>query len=181
MKAQKIKLRRLRPLAALAVIAAATVAVSSAQSPPASLAGRLFSTRVARVAHGQATSCPGSPVTPTAGPQKTVEEVGLDTSALTMSRSLRGMYAVAALAVVDRASAEGAALQIVAFGASGVGASLLFQGSFAPTSVDDVYNEAAANRRCSRLRCPQWPGAQTRSRRPRPGAAVWFRWRPCLW
>jgi hypothetical protein len=76
-------------------------------------------------------------------------ELGIDVTSSTSNEDLHALYRAAALAVVDRAAAERAALRIVAFGASGVGATVLFDGSFAPAAATEVENLAAANRaRC---------------------------------
>ena len=74
------------------------------------------------------------------------EAVYVDVTGSTSSPTMRRLYAAAAVAVVERAVAEKAALRIVAFGASGVGARVLFDGSFADTSADEVFNLAARNR-----------------------------------
>ena len=94
-------------------------------------------------------ACPGHPVMAIAAPQVAVEEVGLDVSASAASKTLHALYEQAALAVVDRAAEEKAALRVVAFGASGAGATPVFQGSFAPKTSEEVYNLAEENR----LRC----------------------------
>jgi hypothetical protein len=92
------------------------------------------------------TPCSGSPVTAIQTPQSNVEDLGLDVSVSTQSRALRAAYQAAALALVNQAANEKAAIKIVAFGASGVGAKVVFEGSFAPASDDDVYNLAVQNR-----------------------------------
>ena len=84
-----------------------------------------------------------------AGSQATVEEAGFDVSRSASSAMLRSMYSAAALGLVERAASERAGLRIVLFGASGVGALQVFEGSFAPVSADEIFNRAAANRaRC---------------------------------
>lgn len=98
---------------------------------------------------GAPSPCLGSPIVPISVPQEAVDELGLDITVSTESASLRDSYKAAALALGDQAASNKAALQIVAFGASGVGATTVFEGSFAPTGDDDVYNLAAENRaRC---------------------------------
>ena len=98
--------------------------------------------------HNQETSssCPGSPIEPISAPQNDVEELALDVSISTKSASLRAAYEAAALASVNQIASKKGALRIIAFGASGVGAKVVFEGSFAPVSDDDVYNQAAQNR-----------------------------------
>lgn len=77
------------------------------------------------------------------------EEVAIDRSASTRSAVLRAGYEQAALAVVARAASENAALRVVVFGPSGVGARVVFAGSFAPVSSVMAFNLAATNRtRC---------------------------------
>lgn len=96
-----------------------------------------------------AASCVGSPVVAVAAAQKAVEEVAVDVTSSTDSPRLRALYSSVVLAVVDRAAAEEASLRIVALGASGVGARVVFEGSFAPATDDELFNLAATNRaRC---------------------------------
>jgi hypothetical protein len=90
--------------------------------------------------------CSGSAVTAISAPQSKVYAFDLDISLSTESPPLRASYETAALALLNQAANEQAALKIVAFGASGVGARVVFEGSFAPVSDDDVYNLAAQNR-----------------------------------
>lgn len=90
--------------------------------------------------------CAGSPIAPTLTPADSGEEVDVDVTASTASPAVHRLYETAALAVVERAATEKTALRIVAFGASGVGAKVLFAGSFAPVSADEVFNLAAVNR-----------------------------------
>jgi hypothetical protein len=90
--------------------------------------------------------CSGSPIDPIAPPQNEVDAVALDTSLSTESQPLRVSYEAAALALVNQAASEKSALKVVAFGASGVGAKVVSEGSFAPKSDDDIYNLAAQNR-----------------------------------
>jgi hypothetical protein len=93
--------------------------------------------------------CSGSPVSVVAAGQKSDEEVVIDGSMSTASSALRWRYREAALAVVERAAANGSAVRVVVFGASGVGARVVFSGSFAPVSTVGAFNLAAANRsRC---------------------------------
>jgi hypothetical protein len=96
--------------------------------------------------HTTPASCPGSAVTAISNPQDPVDEIGLDVSVSTESASLRASYEASALGQVSAASLKKAALRIVSFGASGVGAKIVFEGSFAPVSDDDVYNVASQNR-----------------------------------
>jgi hypothetical protein len=91
-------------------------------------------------------SCPGSPIERIAEPHMAVDGVGLDISVSTESALRRASYEDAALSSVSQAASEKAAIRIVAFGASGVGAKIMFEGSFAPASDEDVYNLAAQNR-----------------------------------
>jgi hypothetical protein len=90
--------------------------------------------------------CSGSAVTAISALQSQVYELAFDTSLSTESQPLRASYKAAALALVNQAASEKAALRIVAFGASGVGAKVVFEGSFAPTSNDPVFNLADENR-----------------------------------
>jgi hypothetical protein len=92
------------------------------------------------------TQCPGSPIEPISAPQNGVDEVGIDVTVSTESASLRSSYEAAALADVDQAVSEKETLRLVTFGASGIAAKVVFEGSFAPASDDDVYNLAAKNR-----------------------------------
>jgi hypothetical protein len=77
---------------------------------------------------------------------KTFEDIAVDVSASRSSAVTRASDAAAELAVVDRAASEQAGLRIVAFGASGVGARVVFQGSFVPNSHDEVFNLVQLNR-----------------------------------
>lgn len=75
--------------------------------------------------------------------------VAVDRSISTDSKVVRARYASAALAVVERAAEEHAFVRVVMFDASGVGARVVFEGSFADVSADELFNLAAANRtRC---------------------------------
>lgn len=86
-----------------------------------------------------------------------VEEVGMDGSRSAASRALRDAYRSAAAGIVARAASEHAALRVVVFAASGVGARTVFSGSFASVSEDEVFNLAAANRtRCEALAAIDW-------------------------
>ena len=91
-------------------------------------------------------ACSGTPVAAIAPNQKSDQEVVIDGSMSTASSLLRGEYRQVALSIVARAAAAESAVRVVMFGASGVGASVLFAGSFAPTSTVMVYNLAQANR-----------------------------------
>ena len=93
--------------------------------------------------------CGGSPSTAVTQGASVVEEVAIDGSASTRSTVLRAAYQHAALAVVARAASESGALRVVVFGPSGVGARVVFAGSFAPVSSVMAFNLAATNRsRC---------------------------------
>jgi hypothetical protein len=91
-------------------------------------------------------ACLGQSVQQVVVPQSAGEVVVVDSTQSTSSAVMRASYGLAALSVVTRAVGEHAALRIVSFGASGVGASVVFEGSFAPVGADEVYNEAARNR-----------------------------------
>jgi hypothetical protein len=93
--------------------------------------------------------CAGAPVVAVTAAQEAGEEVAIDGSASTASRMLRALYEQAALAVVERAATEHAALRIVVFEASGIGARVVLENTFARQSPDEVYNLAATNA----LRC----------------------------
>jgi hypothetical protein len=108
------------------------------------LAGLVFTTVSA--AAGSQPACPGAAVQPLTGPQPIGEDVVIDSTQSTSSTVMRRDYGLAALAIVTRAANERAALRIVSFGASGVGASVVFEGSFAAVSADEVFNQAARNR-----------------------------------
>jgi hypothetical protein len=100
-------------------------------------------------ANSDASVCSGRPIEPLVGTVRQDEQVAVDISSSRRSPSARNADAAALFSIVDRSAQEKAALRIVAFGASGVGARVLFEGSFAPVSSDPVYNLAAANReRC---------------------------------
>jgi hypothetical protein len=126
-------------------IALGLVIATSAIALAARAMGDQNATRIAASATSTPT-CTGSPLETIASPQATVEELGLDGSPSTESTSLREAYEAVALARVNQAASEKAAVRLVAFGASGVGANVTFEGSFAPVSDDDVYNLAAQNR-----------------------------------
>ncbi len=90
-------------------------------------------------------SCGTTQSTPMAPPGR-AEGMALDGSKSTDAPSLRREYAQAALAAVKLAAAEQAAVRIVVFGASGVGARVIFSGSFVPVSTVLAFNIAARNR-----------------------------------
>ena len=93
-------------------------------------------------------SC-GVPQDPVLGAAPSIASVVGDVTGSTMSPELNGRYRLAALAAVDRAATMKGLVRLVAFGASGVGARLVFSESFATASSDEVLNLAAANRtRC---------------------------------
>ena len=94
-------------------------------------------------------SCGGSASVGVTQGASVVEEVAIDGSASTRSAALRAGYEQATLAIVARAASENAALRVVVFGPSGVGARVVFAGSFAPVSSVMAFNIAATNRtRC---------------------------------
>lgn len=94
-------------------------------------------------------TCSGSPISAVASAASSVEEVAIDASASTRSAALRAGYEQAVLAVVAHAASEDAALRVVVFGPSGVGARVVFAGSFAPASSVMAFNLASMNRtRC---------------------------------
>jgi hypothetical protein len=64
----------------------------------------------------------------------------------TASSILRGEYRQVALSIVARAAVAESAVRVVMFGASGVGARVVFAGSFAPVATVMVYNLAHTNR-----------------------------------
>jgi hypothetical protein len=105
--------------------------------------------RAGGVAQRLSAACGEAPVALASESAESEETVAVDTTKSATSPPVRAAYRRAALAVVMRAASEKALLRLVAFGASGVGVRVMFQGSFAPASVDDVFNLAAANRtRC---------------------------------
>jgi hypothetical protein len=126
-------------------IALGLVIATSAIALAARAMGDQNATRIAASATSTPT-CTGSPLETIVSPQATVEELGLDGSPSTESTSLREAYEAAALARVNQAASEKAAVKIITFGTSGVAAKVIFEGSFAPVSDDDVYNLAAQNR-----------------------------------
>ena len=109
-------------------------------------AGAAAPTATPAAAVARTAECPGAPVQPAPVEAAAGEDMELDVTASTTSATMRRLYETAALGVVERAVTERAALRIVAFGASGVGATVLFQGSFAPVSADEVFNLAHRNR-----------------------------------
>lgn len=93
--------------------------------------------------------CVGSAVSTVADGQKAVDVVAIDGSLSTRSAELRRAYERVALKVIGEAAGSGAAVRVVEFGASGVGARVVLSGSFAPVSTVEAFNLAAGNR----LRC----------------------------
>jgi hypothetical protein len=93
--------------------------------------------------------CPGSAVSTVGDGQKAVDVVAIDGSRSTRSAELRQAYERVALKEVGEAARLGAAVRVVEFGASGVGARVVLSGSFAPVSTVEAFNLAAGNR----LRC----------------------------
>ena len=130
-------MRELKPVLVAATIAAGVVGMGQTAPPTAA-----FPVVVAA-------KCGGTPIVALSSLASAIEELGVDITLSTGSKVTRGLYRAAAVAVVDRAAMEHAALRIVAFGASGVGTRLMFEGSFAPVGADEVFNLAAVNReRC---------------------------------
>lgn len=96
--------------------------------------------------------CGGTLISAISTPQSAVEEVAIDTTSSTASPTLGALYSATTKAVIDRAVSEGAALRVVDLGASGVGARIVFQGSFAALGDDELFNLAATNRmRCQAI------------------------------
>ncbi len=91
-----------------------------------------------------ARGCAGAPIV-AAGAERVVEALAIDMTASTASTALYTLYSTGADGIVERAASEGALLRIVALGASGVGAGMVFQRSFAPVSDDELFNLAASN------------------------------------
>jgi hypothetical protein len=136
-----------RPGPSRALLAVTTVVVASvcglehgaAHAATAAPSATKFASTFAR-------HCEGTPVSSLSEREDTVETIAFDISTSSRSGSLRRLYALAAQTIIVRAAKEHATLRIVAFGSSGVGARVLFQQSFAPTSADAVFNLAAENR-----------------------------------
>lgn len=103
----------------------------------------------ARASLAASAVCGGSPVAAVLSGEEADEEVVIDVSLSTAARALREEYRQVALSIVERAAADGSAARIVVFGSSGVGARVVFSGSFRPVSPVLVFNLAEANR----LRC----------------------------
>lgn len=95
---------------------------------------------------GYRAACGSSPPAAIQTNPNSAEAVGLDGSPSTAAPELRREYRRAALAAVQTAAAHGSAVRIVVFGASGVGARVIFSGSFAPVSTVYAFNLAARNR-----------------------------------
>jgi len=94
---------------------------------------------------GAHASCGATEAASAAEPER-AEAVAIDGSLSTGAAGLRSEYQRAALAAVEKAAADDAAVRVVVFGASGVGARVIFSGSFAPVSTVDAFNLAARNR-----------------------------------
>src|SRR5581483_5393796 len=138
--------RRLRSFGAALVpvgaVGMAALFVPSSSAVPASQAGGVAQ-------QGLSAACGEAPVAVASEAAESEQTVAVDTTKSATSPAVRAAYRRAVLGLVARAASEKAVLRLVAFGASGVGARMMFQGSFAPASVDDVFNLAAANRtRC---------------------------------
>lgn len=125
---RRTALRRWR-MAACALALATVVATATAQTGSA----------------GQRATCGSAPPAATGAPPAGAAAVALDGSISTASTSLRREYRQAALAAVETAANEQAAVRIVIFGASGVGARVIFSGSFVPVSTVYAFNLAARN------------------------------------
>ena len=69
-------------------------------------------------------------------------EAAIDVSPSDSPAQLRAQYLMAAEALVEEAASAKAALRIVTFGASGVGANVVVQTTFADVSQDDLFNLA---------------------------------------
>lgn len=130
-----------RVLTTALLLAAIGLLISSASC---SGAGRAASAPV-----GSVERCSGSRIQTVAPGANAAIEVALDGSVSTRSSSLRRQYVEVAQATVEQAVTQHAALRIVVFGSSGVGARVVFSASFAPVSTVMAFNLAAANR----LRC----------------------------
>jgi len=89
-------------------------------------------------------ACPGSAATPST-PSTSALAIALDGSLSTATKTLRNEYRRAALDAVRAAATNEAAVRVVVFGASGVGARVIFSGSFAPVSTVYAFNLAARN------------------------------------
>lgn len=111
---------------------AAVLAVVAASSTPA-----------ARTGHA---GCGGSPPVAAAVQPTGAAAIALDGSISTNGRALRQSYVDAALSALQVAADRNWAVRIVVFGASGVGARVVFAGSFMPASTVYAFNVAARNR-----------------------------------
>jgi len=94
---------------------------------------------------GAHASCGATQTASTAEPAR-AEAIAIDGSLSTGSPNLRREYRQAALAEVEAVANEQAAVRVVVFGASGVGARVIFVGSFVPVSTVYAFNLAARNR-----------------------------------
>lgn len=91
-------------------------------------------------------TCVGSAVTTIDNGQKAVDIVAIDGSRSTSAPALRSEYRQTSLSAVETAAEDQAAVRIVVFGASGVGARVIFSDSFVPVSTVAAFNLAARNR-----------------------------------
>jgi len=105
----------------------------------------IFTTRTP-AAYASHAGCGGSPPVATGAMPRGAAAVAIDGSISTNGRELRQSYRGAALAAVQVAAAHEWAARIVVFGASGVGARVIFSGSFMPVSTVYAFNVAARNR-----------------------------------
>lgn len=96
-----------------------------------------------------ALACSAASAPPSEGPVAKERTVAVDRTKSTASEAVRKAYRAAMLAEIAAAEKARSMLRIVAFGASGVGARVMFMGSFAGASGDEVFDLAATNRtRC---------------------------------
>jgi hypothetical protein len=94
---------------------------------------------------GAHASCGATQAASATAPER-ADAVAIDGSLSTGAAGLRSEYQQAALAEVEKAAADEAAARVVVFGASGVGARVIFAGSFVPASTVYAFNLAARNR-----------------------------------
>ena len=135
--------RDFRSPAAAAAAAVAAVAVALMAVAAGSRAVNTTAVGSARLVEQRHCS---PPATQPLAPQPMAEGLLIDVTGSTASSSMRKLYEQGAAIIVQRAAAEKAVLRIVGVGASGVGAAVWFEGSFAPRSSDEVFNLAARNR-----------------------------------
>src|SRR5581483_11464134 len=127
-----------RWLLASALIAVLALLISSASCSAVALA----TPAMAAACNGDAITAPGL--------RRAVFEGAIDISPSNSRARLRTQYLIAADTLVEEAESRKAALRIVTFGASGVGARTVVQVTFADVSHDELFNLAAANKaRCA--------------------------------